>query len=289
MDYVLLICSALILAVDFALNKAYQKIKGTSAAAGFGFNSLLGLFTAILFFIINGFKMSFSLYSFIMAILVNAFIMSYNIIGFKLLRSGTMASYTLFLMSGGMTVPYIFGLLFLSETFSVLRTVALLLILFGIALTSTGDLKVNSKQTLLCIAVFFINGFVSVFSKLHQIEAHFDTINIYEFVAIGGIFKFALAGILCLLSRKGGREERQKKSAFVPLVIIFLSSIASGSSYLMMLLGAVNLPASVLYPFVTGGTIVASSLMGVLVFKEKLSKKLVLSVVLCVIGTILFL
>lgn len=289
MDYIMLVLSAILLSVDFALNKVYQKIKGTSPNAGFGFNCLLGLFTAILFFIINGFKISFSLYSFVMAILVNAFIMNYNIIGFKLLRSGTMASYTLFLMSGGMTVPYIFGLLFLDEAFSILRTAALILILLGIALTSVGDLKVNSKQTLLCIAVFFINGFVSVFSKLHQIELNFDTINIYEFVAIGGIFKFILAGILYLLSRKGVNKKTQPKSYFIPLSIIFLSAIASGISYLMMLLGAVNLPASVLYPFVTGGTIVLSTLMGVVAFKESLSKKLILSVILCIIGTIMFL
>jgi len=48
-QYLMLVVAATLLAVDFSLNKIYQKLKGTSPAAGFGFNSLLGLFTAIIF------------------------------------------------------------------------------------------------------------------------------------------------------------------------------------------------------------------------------------------------
>ena len=223
-----------------------------------------------------------------MAALVNVLVMSYNIIGFKLLKSGTMAMYTLFLMSGGMTVPYVFGLLFLDEPFSLLRTTALILILTSIVLSNISTAKVNSKQITMCIAVFVLNGFVSVFSKLHQIELDFDTINVIEFVLAGGIFKFAFAGILYLFTRKHTKEKTEKKPCFMPLLIIITSAAAGGISYLMQLLGAASLPASVLYPFVTGGSIVASSLAGVIFFKESLSRNLIVSIVLCVIGTIMF-
>ncbi|MBE7024531.1 MAG: hypothetical protein E7408_00550 [Ruminococcaceae bacterium] len=289
MQYVILVISAVLLAVDFSLNKIYQRLKGTSPAAGFGFNSLLGLFTAIMFFGVNGFKTDFSIYSFIMAALVNLFMLCYNIIGFKLLKSGTMAMYTLFLMSGGMTVPYIFGLLFLDEPFSLLRTTALVLILISIVLSNIRTAKVNSKQITMCIAVFVLNGFVSVFSKLHQIELNFDTINVIEFVLAGGIFKFTFAGILYLFTRKHTQEKADKKLSIMSLVIIITSAAVGGFSYLMQLWGATSLPATVLYPFVTGGSIVAASIAGVIFFKERLSKNLIVSIVLCVAGTIMFL
>lgn len=67
MYYLMLTGAAMLLGADFALNKIYQKIYGTAPKAAFFFNSLLGLITAIFFFMINGFKLNFSLYSFVMA------------------------------------------------------------------------------------------------------------------------------------------------------------------------------------------------------------------------------
>ena len=58
---------------------------------------------------------------------------------------------------------------------------------------------------------------------------------------------------------------------------------------MLQLLGEKTLPATVLYPFITGGSIVFSSLAGVIFFKEKLSAKLIISVMLCFAGTVMFL
>jgi multidrug transporter EmrE-like cation transporter len=58
---------------------------------------------------------------------------------------------------------------------------------------------------------------------------------------------------------------------------------------LLQLFGAASLPATVLYPFVTGGSIVLSSLAGIIFFKDKLSKNVIASIILCFLGTILFL
>lgn len=287
MQYGMLVMAALLLTVDFSLKKIYQKIKGTSPAAGFGFNAILGLFTTITFFVINGFKVNFSIYSFVMAALVNGLVIFYDCIGFKLLKSGTMAMYTLFLMSGGMTIPYIFGLLFLDEPFTYMRTLALVLILIGIVMANTGTMKVTYKQMAMCAVVFILNGLVSVFSKLHQIELYFPTVSTTDFVLAGGIFKFIFAGILYLFCKKSS-EESSKSSSWLTVFIVIASAAFGGGSYLMQLWGAMSLPASVLYPFVTGGSIVASALCGMIFFKDKLSKNLVISIVLCFIGTILF-
>lgn len=61
-----------------------------------------------------------------------------------------------------------------------------------------------------------------------------------------------------------------------------------GASYFLQLYVAKSLPATVLYPFITGGSIVFSALIGAVLFKEKLSGKLITSVVLCFVGTIMF-
>lgn len=289
MQYVMLTLAAMLLAVDFVLNKIYQKAKGTSPRAGFGFNSLLGLFTAIIFFVIDGFKIECSVYSLTMAAFMSFLVMCYNMIGFQLLKSGSVALYTLFLMTGGMIVPYIYGILFLNEPFSGLRTAGLFLILFGVVLSNFSNKKLNCKQIMLCAAVFFLNGFVSVISKLHQIETAFYCVNAAEFVILGGLFKFIFAGMLYFIVKGKNKITSDKLINTEALLIIAASAVVGGFSYLMQLLGAASLPATILYPFITGGSIVFSALVGSIFLKEKISKKMAASVIFCFIGTVLFL
>ena len=289
MYYMMLTASALLLGADFALNKIYQRINGTAPKAAFLFNSLLGLITAVIFFCINGFRLDFSLYSLAMAGAMSLIVMGYNIIGFRLLRSGTMAMYTLFLMTGGMVLPYIWGLLFLNEEFSLLRTGGLIVILLGVVLSNFGGERVNIKQIVMCVAVFVLNGFVSIISKMHQSQATFDSVNSAEFIILGGIFKFLLAGILFFVFKNKDSSERTAVSLKKAVIIITASALIGGVSYMLQLLGAKALPATVLYPFITGGSIVFSALAGVTLFKEKLSAKLIISVMLCFAGTLMFL
>ena len=54
-----------------------------------------------------------------------------------------------------------------------------------------------------------------------------------------------------------------------------LSAAIGGMSYIIQLYGAKSLPATVLYPFITGGRIVFSALTGAAVFKEKLSGRVI--------------
>ena len=290
-DYILLALAAFLIAVGFALSKAYQKIKGDSPKVGFFFNCITGLLTAVVFFGIGGFKFSFSAYSFIMAALMSLFSMLYSVISFKLLKTGSMALYTLFLMTGGMTLPYIYGLIFLNEPFSPMRTAALALILGGVILSNISKEKPDIKQILLCVSVFVLNGFVSIVSKVHQIEQTSQTVSATEFVMLTGLFKFIIAGALFLISKRSDDEPKAntKKLRWMIALIFILSAVASGISYMFQLWGAASLPATVLYPFITGGSIVFSTLAGVLLFKDKLSLKMIISVVLCFVGTLMFL
>ena len=159
-SYLMIIGATVLLALDFALSKKYQGKVGTSAKAGLFFNAANGLLTAIVFFCISGFKISFSPYSIIMAALMSAFAMCYSIIGFKVLKMGSMSLYTVFLMTGGMILPYIYGTIFLSEAFSVLRLIGLILIFGAIVLSNAAKAKTTKLLVVLCIAVFVLNGSV---------------------------------------------------------------------------------------------------------------------------------
>ena len=71
MEYIMLLVSDLLLAVNFSANKIYQKKVGTALKTGFSFNAILGLFTAIIFFAVNGFTLDFSFFSLAMRVMIS--------------------------------------------------------------------------------------------------------------------------------------------------------------------------------------------------------------------------
>lgn len=191
MYYAMLIAAALLLATDFSVNKIYQKIYGVLPKTTLLFNCLLGLFTAVVFAIINicvnGYSFRITWFSLIAATAMSLLCLGYNVIGFQLLKTGGMALYTLFLMVGGMVLPYFYGLAFLDEPFEMLRAVAVLLILVGVVCSNLGEKRVDGKQIAMCVAVFVLNGLVSIVSKVHQTQSAYKSVNSIEFIAVGAL------------------------------------------------------------------------------------------------------
>ena len=291
--YLMIVLAVILLAGDFAVNKLYQKRYGISLETGLKFNALMGLFTAIIFFVINEFRFEFSAFSMLMAGIVALSIMSYNILGFRVLKSGSMAFYTLFLMCGGMFVPYVWGALFLQEKLSFMHLAGLILIISAMVLTAN-DKKLPSKRILaLCVIIFFLNGISSVAGKMHQIEGTYHCVTETEFLISTGFAKFVIAAAVYtavkIYNRKDFIDKRAKYGFSQGVLLIVLSTLLSGLSYILQLNSAKEIPATVLYPLITGGTIIFSSLAGMAFFDEKISKRLILSIIMCFAGTCMFL
>ena len=146
---------------------------------------------------------------------------------------------------------------------------------------------------LLCVLVFVLNGFVSVFSKLHQIETVRPAISAIEFTMFSGVFKLVMSsvayGILKLVMHKKQTQEDHTPNFKFLIPITLATAVSAGISYALQLMGASNLPATVLYPLITGGSMIFTAIAGILCFKEKLSKKMIVSLSLCFVGTLLFL
>lgn len=161
------------------------------------------------------------------------------------------------------------------------------MILAGIVLSNFDGEKISRKRIAMCIAVFILNGCVSIISKLHQTDIGIKTVSSAEFVMLAGIFKFLFAGAIYLFLKKD-TDAAHKPISKKALIIILASAAADGGAYFMQLLCAKTIAATVLYPFVTGGSIVFSAIFGRIIFREKLSQKLIVSIVICFLGTIAF-
>ena len=292
-DYIMLILADLFLAINFAVSKIYQRRAGTSFKAGFTFSALTGLFTSLIFWIYNGFSFAFSAFSAIIAVLLSFLGTTYTLLGFRIMKRQGMSLYTLFLMTGGMTLPYLFGLFFLNEQFSVLRTVGLIVIIAGVFFTGFGKEKPDRISMILCVVVFILNGCVSIVNKMHSINTVL-AVAPQEFVVLSGLVGFAVNMILRFTVRdpKDALPQKEKFSPKLLLTFVLIpviSAVVGGVSSVLQLTGAQTIDASLLYPFITGGSIVFSTLTGWLVFREKLSKNMIIGVICAFAGTLLFL
>ena len=286
MNYILVIIAVVLLALDFALQKKYQDSEGADLVSGLKFNALNGLLTAFIFFAFSGFKFKFSLFSVSLAFFMALCAMVYSIIGLRLLKTGNMSIYSVFLMSGGMLLPYLFGVLFLNEPLTLLRIIGVICILLAVFLSNRTKFKFKVSFFLLCLSVFILNGFVSIISKCHQINTTFAPVYSTAFVMYSGICKFIFSSVALLLCKsKSSFSFSSKNTVF----IVTGSALIGGISYMLQLIGAKELPATVLYPMVTGGSIIFSALSGRIFFKEKLSSYQLISIASCFIGTLLFL
>ena len=303
MDYLLLAAAAVLLAFDFCCNKIYQKKAGAGMQAGLRYNMLVGILTGVIFTGIHylsgeGGRIV-TPYSLFLAAVMAVLGLTYLLIGFNMLKDGMMAVYTLFLMTGGMTLPYIWGIFALNEEVSVFRLAGLFLIFGGVLCANFKNQKTNVRYLLMGIFVFCLNGMVSIVSKMHQIETVRETVSSSSFVLLSGVVKAAVCAVLILFLQWRDKEKHsdaanedelsQKVSIKEVLWVVAASAFIGGVSYLLQLIGARNLPATVLYPIITGGSIIGSAVAGRVFFREKMEKKMVLGILLCFAGTCCFL
>ena len=286
-NYLILLAASVLLAGDFAIQKVYQQKTGTGIIAGLSFNAILGIVTAVLFFILNGFRLDISLYCIIISTLMSISTFTYTIIGFRLLRYGNIALYSLFSLMGAIVVPYVFGIAFLDEKSTLLMFIGVVLIVAATVLTNLSKDKSRLIQLILCVSVFLLNGIGAVISKLCQVNFGYGIVGVNDFVCMTGITKFVICGITLLVYR-GVRKDRDEKNISLKAVPwIVYSAVVGGISYMLQLIGAARLPASVLFPMVSGASMILTAMAGVIFFKDKLTKWQIIVICVCFVGTLL--
>ena len=289
-SYILILVADILLAATLAFQKKYQAKVGATLKTSLVYSIISGIFSSAIFLFINNFSLRVTWFSAFMAMLFSVVLVIYVFAGFRIMEQGNVSIYTLFLMSGGMIVPYIYGVLFLNESLTLVRIIGLFLIIGAIVVANFTRDKINTEQLVLCIVVFLLNGLASVISKAHQVSAASRVVSSSDFVFLVMISKIFVSILALLLKRDKETTDEKLIVHFKPVVlIIFFAAAADGTSYMLQLMGAVNLPATVLYPLVTGGTIVLSSLVDFVIYKEKLSVKQCIGTVIAFIGTFMFL
>ena len=277
MDYIFLLLAVICFTAQFAFTKLYEGQTGQSTSATLVMLTVTSAIGFGLFFAVGGFRLEFTPIAIGLALAMGIIMIPYYILGIKVLSLGSLAVYSMFMMLGGMLVPFFYGLLFLHEPLTwgkALGTVLLSVCIVLQALQPRGEqIRDKKRQGLffaLCILIFFINGFTGVIAKAHEISL--EPVSETSFTALScGITALLSLGILLCKGKTVGSI--QGILAPRPLGIMAALGVVAYTGSFLHLAAAETVPASVQFPLVSGGVIVLSAVVSALCFKEKLPRR----------------
>lgn len=314
MYYAMLIGASFLFGSQFMVTKAFEKNYGKTVRASLSFSLLYSLFAGVIFFIIklvsSGTVFNLNPFSLCMAFGLSLVNILSSAIGIKTLALGDIAVYSLFLMLGGMIVPFFAGIVFLKESVSVCNLIGVAIMIIALCLPvffgkknknageaqTDGDTKKKTSVFfyVLCVFLFILNGLSSTLSKFNSVR---------EGAALGAEFTFYTYGIQFVISLaafalttalgksdKTQNEEKQPGILFRPVAIGCGAAFGAvnGTAFLMSSVAAEHVVAVAQYPLITGATILFSSLLAFLFYREKPTALQLVQIMISLAATILF-
>ncbi len=298
--YIIILLAVFCFAGQFAFTKIYEGSMRQTTVTALVMLVVTSIIGTVLYLFIGGFRVEFSSVSVFWSILFALVMIPYYMIGIRVLSLGSLAVYGMFMMLGGMLVPFFYGVWFLRESVSVAQILGTVLLTGFIVLQAVSQSdtqgetgKKRSGRILffvLCLIIFFLNGLTGVIAKAHQIdgravdEVSFTVIS----CALTAVFSLFLLGFEFLRGRRQKAEEVKMTLKAKPLLVMTLIGAATYTGNFLHLLAASDVPASEQFPLVSGGVIVMSALVSAFFFKERLNTKEWIAIGGAFLSTVLF-
>ena len=265
---------------------AMTKLYGRSGESPAVFNALKSTSALVLFALMAIIGFRFHLPTVLFGLVYGACLCLSMHAGYKALCLGPMAL-TSMLAAFSIVIPLLFGIAVWDEKINLMKGIALVLLVFAILMTNADKLKKGAKFEghyalwLIFIALtFFCNGFGSVIQKQYQ-NLYPDAHN-REFMLFAMLLCSVVFTAIALTKAKPKEILAMKGKRFG-----LISGIANGlvSFFTLVLAGLEN--ATVLFPIISAGTIMAALFCGRFVFKEKLKAHHYLALVFGILAVIL--
>ena len=275
MYYGLVMVSVIMFGIQFLFNERYEKLSGNNAAATFAFVFLSAVSGLICLLVINRFRLEWTPFTAVCALATALNSLLYTVCAMKALSRINLSLYSLFAMLGGMLLPFLQGLIFYDEVLTLGKIVCVVLISAALFFSVSGT--IGSHGLIFYIGVFVLNGMSGVITKLFESAPYLKT-SAAGYSVLSTAMTVLISGIILLLIKKQGVHIVKKA-----IVFAFCGGILGRVTNFLLLLALAVLPASTQYPMVTGGVMVVSTVIA-LIIGQKPSKREVLSVALSFAG-----
>ncbi len=275
MHYGIVSLAVLMFSVQFFFTDRYEKEMGGDAAATFFYSLMSAIAGGICLFCVTGINVGVTPFTLIMATAtaVNNILFSY--FSLKALGKINLSLYSVFSMLGGMMLPFVLGVLFYDEGITMGKIICTLLVIAALVLTVNRDGQKGG--TLYYAGIFVLNGMSGVLAKIFE-SAPFEAASAASYSFLTAVVMAVLSGVILLPMAKKLRK---------PKASVILYSFGGGAinqiANFLLIISLAFIPASVQYPFITGGVMIASTVIAALT-GQKPSKREIMSVSLSFVG-----
>ena len=279
--YLILILAAFLFAVQFLFNQQYRRLKGEGLDATMTFSLYTSAISFVILFALGGFQLHITWFSLLIAVLYATVCLLSSYAGLKAFGTANLSVYSIFMMLGGMLLPFAYGILFANEALSFAKALSILLICTAVGCSF--EKGAGGKHAYrFYAAIFVLNGLVGVLSKIH-LSVPALAVDSYSFMATIQLALLMMCLFYCLITRQGIPKQSGK-------LYLCLSgyAVCNGVGNLFCQIALTSLPASVQYPIITGGVMVFSTLIS-LVRREPIGGKTYFAAALACLSTILIL
>ena len=288
MNITITLILSLAAALGGSIAKKYYTDKGPiGLSGGFVFNAVSCLSAAAILLCWGGFGHS-SVFTIVLGMVFGAVTALQGITNIAALQVGPM-SYTSVIISFSTLISALSGVMFFDESLGWAQIVGMVLMLASFVLAARSDgneKKANLKWLFLCLIAFVATGGIGVMQKVHQSSEYRDELNAFLIIAFVSSAAFC-AIFAALLKRRENRSAYEKekqnnpiKQAYFMLGIMLASGVCVAVNNKLNLYLSGVMDSAVFFPIVNGGGLVLTTLAAVLLFKEKLSTKQWIGVVI---------
>ena len=292
-DYLLLILSALMFSAQIIFSKRYETKNGNTLYATSCFSLVISVVCLIYTLAINGFRIRFEWYSFFLALAYAVIHTLVRLLSIKTISLGKVSIYTLFLMLGGMIVPFLVGVIFLGEELKWHYLVAIALLICALVLPTINFKGRNSESNtkssklffVLCLICFLLNGLGSAVAKIHQVSTAVK-VETNDFSVLFSIISLVLSlGVFFVARLKRNKNLLLNKETAICGVGFGLVHM---TGLLIQLITATRVDSALLFPLVTGGTLIFTPLLSLAFYKEKINLINIICMAVSFTATVIF-
>lgn len=310
MDFLYLLIACFFFSIQFLFQKNFQKNTRSGFAVSLWNQFAVYLCMAIYLliknhsFAVNGTALFYS-------VLYAVSGLSCSIASLFAMRYGKVSAVSSFCLAGGMVLPFFYGIFWLGEEVTVLKIAGILVLCASLVpslLEKDHSDRARSKSDFIKYALFSLlvfcgNGFVSIFSKAHQISP--NAIGTNEFVLLNAVVCLTITGVGMLILTAVTAFYGDKKpfrtvfyeladGSMVPKIFLLCVAmtacyaLCNGLGNIFSLRCALTMDSSIQFPLLSGIVIFLTAVFGWLCFRERIEKNNILSLALTLIGITLF-
>ena len=271
--------------------KVYTNKLGESKYSPIIYNALVSLVVCVffLFFGIN----TVSTFTLLLSVAFGVVLVLSTFLNVKAFSIGPMSLSTV-IISFSTVFTAASGAIFYGETITWSHIVGIVLMLMSFIFAANknkDDKKASFKWLIVCVCASVFCGMIGILQKVHQTSAYKLELN--EFLLISFLLSTLISLIwLVIAFNKDGNKfsslnvKDNKKSILSCLLICLISGIAIGTNHKLNLFLSGVMDSATFFPLVNGTGLVLSTLSALVIFRERLSVKQWISVIVGVISVI---